>query len=344
MSSVGVVANPMAGRDVRRLLGRALQQTPDMKRNQIQRAVVGAVAAGARRVVLMRDVFRTAESAIEGLRLHAELALLEGPVETNADDTARAVNALRRQGCGALVVLGGDGTHRQVARAWRDAPLVPLSTGTNNVFPEMLEATSAGAAAGLLAAGAVTGEEISRPCKVLEVVYADGAGDLALVDVALLEGDHPGSLLPFDPGLLRQLVLSRAEPAAVGMSPIGGLLHPLGQDDDGGLAVRCTAPGAGGAALLVPVSPGLYRTAYVAEARPLPEGEWTTLRGPGVVAFDGDRSRRLASGEPLRVRVVRDGPRVIDVRRALRLAAERGVFRERPAWHDALEGGRYDCC
>jgi hypothetical protein len=334
----------MAGRDVRRLLGRALQQTPDMKRNQIQRAVVGAVAAGAQRVLLMRDVFRAAESAIEGLRLHAEVALLDGPMETNAGDTQYAARALRDAGCGALIVLGGDGTNRQVTLAWPDAPLIPLSTGTNNVFPEMLEATSAGAAAGLVAAGAVHADEVSQRCKIVEVEYSDAETDLALIDVAVLEGDHIGSLLAFDPIQLRDLILTRAEPAAVGMSPIGGLLQPVGRDDPGGLAVRCTAPDAGGSPLLVPISPGVYRTAYVAEATLLTEGVWTSISGPGVVANDGDRTRTLAAGEIARARVVRRGPRVIDVGRTMALAAERGFFRKRPAWHDAIDTGGYDCC
>ena len=335
----------MAGRDVRRLLGRALQQTPEMKRNAIQRAVVGAVAGGARRVLLMRDVFRTAQSAIEGLRLHAQVELLDLPMETGPADTRRASRALRDTGCGALVVLGGDGTNRQVALEWPEAPLVPLSTGTNNVFPEMLEATSAGAAAGLVASGAVGLEEAATRCKVVEVEYGAGATELALVDVAVLEGDHAGSLLAFDPAQLRDLVLTRAEPAAVGMSPIGGLLHPLGRDDAGGVHVRCTAPGAGGRALLVAISPGLYRTAHVAEAGPVAEDAWVPLPGPGVVATDGDRVHTLAPGESARARVARRGPWVIDVPRALALAAERGVFRERPGWHDALEGGgAFDCC
>jgi len=330
VGTVGILANPMAGRDVRRLIGRALQQTPDMKRNQIQRAVVGAVAAGARRVLLMRDVFRAAESAIESLRLHADVALLDGPIETNAGDTRRNALALRDAGCGALIVLGGDGTNRQVALAWPDAPLIPLSTGTNNVFPEMLEATSAGAAAGLVAAGAVSIDEVSRRCKVVEVEYPNSETDLALVDVALLEGDHPGSLLAFDPTQLRDLVLTRAEPAAVGMSPIGGLLQPVGRDDPGGITVRCTAPDAGGRPLLVPISPGLYRTAYVAHVAPLEEGVWTQVSGPGVVATDGDRMRMLGPRETARARVMRRGPRVIDVPRTLTLAAKRGIFRERP--------------
>ena len=344
--TVGLIANPMSGRDVRRFQGRALQQTPDMKRNQIQRAVIGAVAGGARRVLLLRDVFRSAENAIQNLRLHASLEFLDVAVETSPADTLRAAEALRKEGCGALVVLGGDGTNRIVARAWRDAPLVPISTGTNNVFPRQLEATVAGAAAGLVASGAVPLDEVATPAKVVLAEYADGRHDLALVDAALLEGDHPGSLLHFDPARLRHLLLTRAEPAAVGMSPVGGLLHPTGAADDHGVEVRLGEADGSGRPLLVPVSPGIYRHAHVTSSRRVDLGEEVVMTGPGVIAFDGDRQRRLEPGEPVRLRVVRDGPRVVDENLALRAAAERGVFLDHQHWHDpgGSASGGFDCC
>ena len=40
-----------------------------------------------------------------------------------------------RHDAGAVVALGGDGTCRDVAIGWPDAPLIAISTGTNNVFP-----------------------------------------------------------------------------------------------------------------------------------------------------------------------------------------------------------------
>jgi hypothetical protein len=334
----------MSGRDVRRLVGRAQMQTPEMKRNAIKRAVIGAVAGGARRVLLLRDVFRSVEGAVEHLRLHAEMEFLDLPLETSPTDTLRAAEALRKAGCGALLVLGGDGTQRLGARAWPGAPLVPLSTGTNNVFPEMLEPTTAGAAAGLVAAGAVSLDEVSRAEKIVEVALADGGRDVAVVDAALLAGDHEGSLLHADPEKLRHLVLARAEPAAVGLSPVGGLLHPAGRDDERGVEVRCAATGDGGRPLLVPVSPGVYGRAHVRSARPLPLGERVEMRGPGVLALDGDRVRRLAPGERVVLRVVREGPRAIRVDRTLGLAAERGVFADRPELHGAGAGRVFDCC
>ncbi len=341
---LGVIANPMSGRDVRRLVGRAQTHTPDAKRNQLQRAVVGAVAGGVTRVLLVRDLFRVSERAVDLLRIGAEMEFLDiGKLDTKPSDTLRAVEAMRKAGCGALLVLGGDGTQRLVAKAWPDAPLLPLSTGTNNVFPETVEATTAGAAAGLVASGRLPVAEVATRAKLLRARYADGAESLGVIDGVLVADDHPGSFMPFDPEKIRQVVLSRAEPGAVGMSPIGGLLEPASAADDFGVAVECTARGEG-RPLLVPVSPGLYRTAWVRSARRIALGEEVVLRGPGVVEFDGDRERLLAPDEPMHLRVVREGPWVIDTARALRLAAERGLYLDRPHWHDESDSGTGPGC
>jgi hypothetical protein len=249
---------------------------------------------------------------------------------------------MRAAGCGALLVLGGDGTNRLVAQAWPDAPIVPLSTGTNNVFPLMVEPTLAGAAAGLVAAGRLALAEVAERAKVVRVRYADGGESLALVDAGLLVDDHVGSLLSLDPVKLRTLVLARAEPASVGLSPLGGLVEPCGPGDDFGVELRC---GTGGRALLAPVSPGIYRTALVSGARRLALGETVEVKGPGVLAFDGDRERALAPGERVELRVARDGPWVIDPARALALASARGLYWDRPHVHEPdADGHGPGCC
>jgi hypothetical protein len=154
--------------------------------------------------------------------------------------------------------------------------------------------------------------------------------------------------MPFEPKKLRRLVLARAEPTAVGMSPIGGFLHPCGEADDGGVDVTCGAPDAAGRTLLAPVSPGLFRAVRIVASRPLALGEVVAIEGPGVLAFDGDRERTLAPGQRATLRVVRAGPRVIDVAAALGLAAREGVLLDRDHWHDpfdeAFGGGGMDCC
>ncbi len=343
---VGLILNPMSGRDVRRLVGRAQTESLEVKRSQLARAVVGAAAGGARQLHYVRDVFRLAEQALEYLQLDdVKLTQLEiGPLTTTPADTTRAALAMREAGCAALLVMGGDGTSRIVASAWPDVPLVALSLGTNNVFPERVEATLAGAALGLVASGRVALAEVARRAKVVRAKFADGKETLALIDAVLVADDHPGSLLPFDAGKIRRAILSRAEPDAVGMSPLGGLLLPTRKEDDAGVDVTCCAPGQGGRALLVPISPGLYRTAFVTDARRVALGEVIVVEGPGILEFDGDRERVLAPGERAQLRVVRDGPWQIDVARALALGAERGLFLDRPHWHDEGDTGEGPGC
>src|SRR4029078_11320155 len=71
----------------------------------------------------------------------------------NQEDSRRAAELMAADGVRCLVTLGGDDTNRVGAKGCGDLPLMPISTGTNNVFPFMIEATTAGLAAGLVACG-----------------------------------------------------------------------------------------------------------------------------------------------------------------------------------------------
>ena len=284
---VGVIANPMSGKDVRRLLARASRVTPESKRDQVSRAVVGAVACGASHLLLLKEPMRISQLAVEGMRLDAELEMLDIGARLDAGDTQRAALAMKERGCGAVIVLGGDGTNRAITQVWPDAPLISLSTGTNNVFPILVEATIAGAAAGLVASGGVALEEVATRAKLVHLESRSGARTLAVIDAVRLEGDHVGNMTPVDPSMIREVVLARAEAGSVGMSPIGGLIEPCGMDDDFGVVVRCVPHDAGGRTLRVPVSPGLFRTVHFEELRRVELGEWVEVPGPGVLAFDG---------------------------------------------------------
>ena len=51
---------------------------------------------------------------------------VETPRTYDERDSIVAAQAMREEGVGAVVVLGGDGTNRAVALGWPDVPVVPL--------------------------------------------------------------------------------------------------------------------------------------------------------------------------------------------------------------------------
>ena len=322
MSALAICVNPMSGRDVRRLAARATNMTHEAKRDIVARVAAGADAVGVSELFVTREPFRIASAALEHMNLTAKVNVLDLPISNDAGDTERAIEAFVQRGCTTVVSLGGDGTNRAIVRRFPDLDLVPLSTGTNNVFPQIVEPTVAGMVAGLVAVGRVSAADgLAAPVKVLHVQLGDGRTDVGLIDAVLLSDDHVGNLLPFDSGRLRQILLTRAEPDAIGMSPIGGYLDVVEASDDCGLLLEMGA----GQSFTAPLSPGLFREVSVASFSRIPFDMPVLFPAPGVLALDGDRDHKL-TGAGARVSVRRDGPRVFDIARTMRFAVREGMI------------------
>jgi predicted polyphosphate/ATP-dependent NAD kinase len=239
---VGVVANPLSGRDIRRLVTQASVFPTAEKANMIQRMLTAFGAVGVHRVLLSTDLGGISASVFRAIGRRGnqdsrwpEVEFLDGqPIRQNAQDTVEAVRRMVTAGARVIVCLGGDGTARVAASAAGDVPMLALSTGTNNVFPAVREATVAGLAAGLVATGAVPadgpdGHAVSR-AKLLEVRAGDRV-ETALVDVAVSTERHVGARAVWDPATVRQLFCAFAEPDAIGLSSILGQLSPVARHE-----------------------------------------------------------------------------------------------------------------
>ena len=154
---VGIVTNPESGHDIRRLLfGPSVFPTSE-KVSMVIRVLAALGVFGVQGVLMMPDHGGIAAGVIRAVRAHRsasfepwpEVIVLDQAIERSANDTRRAVRSMLNEGVRLIVVLGGDGTHRVVASECGDVPLVTLSTGTNNAFPDFRDATTAGLAAGL---------------------------------------------------------------------------------------------------------------------------------------------------------------------------------------------------
>lgn len=323
-SLLGIIVNPFSGRDVRRVAARASTSDHHEKQQQVTRLVLGALSRGVDRIFLAHEPFRINEKAVENLPERDQVEILKFPLTHSSRDTVTMSRMMWERGCRTFIVLGGDGTSRIVAGAYPDATLLPLSTGTNNVFPYRLEASVAGMAAGLIASGAIEADACLR-CKRVHVKAGDRR-EIALIDAVLLKNDFIGSLLPFAAENLGTLVLTRAEPASVGVSPIAGFAIPTGHHDNWGVVAECSD--AASTRVNVPISPGLHAYVGIEEVRRLALGETVNISGPGIIAFDGDRLIQLDADEEAEAHIERDGPRIIEAEQILKLAAERNLLRE----------------
>ncbi len=309
-ATIGMIANPVAGHDIRRLVGLASVVPNYEKAAIVRRVLAGLAAVGVAEVLYLPDPAGIVRTALDGLAPGVRARPLEMKIEGTAEDSTQAARLLAAAGVGAIVTLGGDGTNRAVAAGSGDVPLVAISTGTNNVFPTMIDGTVAGVAAGLVATGAVDRGQVVKRAKVVQV-DADGILESALVDAAVCLDRFVGARAIWDPSRITVIVLARTEPWAVGLSSIGGQLSPIGVDEPAGLYVEIGS----GPRVRAVIAPGLVLEVPIRSYRRLALEEVVELPVGGTIALDGERE--LHSTERARAWVAARGPAVVDIRAAL---------------------------
>jgi len=339
MSTVGIIANPASGKDIRRLVAHGSVFDNQEKVNILRRMLLALDAVGVDRVIFMPDYYGLGERALDGLKLHLESSFLDMPVRANDQDSTEAARRFREMGVNCIVTLGGDGTNRAVAKTCGTVPLVAVSTGTNNVFPDMVESTVAGLAAGLVATHAVDVERVTYHSKRLEI-YSSAVGacpnavggqpsavepvDIALIDVVTCADLFIGSRALWDPARIREIILASARPGSIGMSAVGSCLHPFDSREPIGMHLEL---GDGGDRVLAPVAPGLILPVEVRRYRLLRLGDEVPLRSePCTVALDGERYIEVGREQELTVRLTDRGPRVVDISKCMAEAARAGIF------------------
>jgi len=330
---VGVVANPLSGRDIRRLVTQASVFPTAEKANMIGRMLTALRAVGVQRVLLSTDLGGISASVLRAIGRRRgqdppwpEVEFLDGqPIRQTAQDTVDAVRRMVTSGARVIICLGGDGTARVAATATGEVPMLALSTGTNNVFPAVREATIAGLAAGLVATGAVPDGHAAARAKLLEVRVGDRV-QTALVDIAVCTERHVGARAVWDPATVTQLFCAFAEPDAVGLSSVLGQLAPVTRADPRGVTARLAADAP--RQVLAPIAPGLVTAVGVGEIEPIHPGQaYAVDARAGVIAVDGERELTFEPGERPVVRLRADGPRCVDVPAALAASARLGLLR-----------------
>lgn len=334
-SVVGILANPESGRDIRRLVASATVFQVAEKSNMVVRILLGLAAAGVSRAVMMPDKGGIAARVIQACDLHRavsscplpELTFLDMPIQGTSQDTLRAVPLMRDMGASVIVVLGGDGTHRLVAKVCGQTPMVTLSTGTNNCFPEFREATIAGMAAGLVASGSVPQQDVNRANKALVLEMNGQPVDLALVDLCVTDDSCIGARALWTPQNLKELFVTMASADAIGLSAVAGQLQPVDRKAAYGLHLTLAPPDGLLSEVLSPIAPGLLLPVAVSNLKRIYPGKSIAVTtAAGTIALDGEREVSFGPSDRAAVRLIMEGPITIDVGAVMAEAAKYGCF------------------
>jgi predicted polyphosphate/ATP-dependent NAD kinase len=324
MALVGIIANPASGKDIRRLVAHGSVFDNQEKVRIVRRILLGLSEMGVDRICFMPDYYGIVGRASGEIEIDAHVFPLEFTETGEQEDSTEAARLMQEQGANCIVVLGGDGTNRAVAKGNGAVPILPVSTGTNNVFPFMVEGTIAGMAAGLLACERVPLEECSFRSSKIEVLVDGEVRDLALVDVVVYDDIFTGSRAIWDMEKVSQVFLNRASADSIGLSSIGGQIHCIGPEEPRALYLEL---GEKGHLVVAPVAPGLIEKVFVRTQRLIETGEEVEIRSaPCVLGLDGERDFEVEPGKRTTLRVAEDGPRVVNVSRTMKAAMKAGVL------------------
>jgi hypothetical protein len=325
MTIVGIIANPSAGRDIRRLVAHASVFDNNEKVNIVRRMLAALDAVGVTRVWIMPDAYDIGRKALDNLRLDMEVRFIEMSARFDENDSIEAAACMVEAGARILITLGGDGTNRAVAKSCGKTPLTPISTGTNNAFPVMIEGTLAGLAAGLMAMGRVPLTAATTPTKRIELWRNGALEEIALIDLVVYRERFLASRAVWNINEVESALFTRTDPCAIGLSAVGSYLGLPPLHSGEALYVEM---GEGGVEVMAPIAPGIVRAVKVQRYRRVQLGERLamTTQTPVVIALDGERKLILPEGEQVELCVTDAGPVVVDVQRALTYATQIGAF------------------
>ncbi|MCC3144078.1 NAD(+)/NADH kinase [Halanaerobium sp. Z-7514] len=325
INSVGIIANPASGRDIRRLVAHGSVFDNVEKVNIVRRILLALNNLDLDKVYIMPDSFGIGNSALNGLwgeekkNFKIDVDIMNMTITGSAEDSFNAACLMEEKGVDVIIVLGGDGTNRVVVKALKNTAVLSLSTGTNNVFPIMAESTMLGLAAGLYTK--FTPEErekVTQPIKCIYIIKDGEIVDIALIDAVVVNESYIGSKALWHVELLEEILVTRSTSYDIGMVSIAGRLTDVGVLDNGGAFIRI---GDSEHKVKAAIAPGVIKTIPIKDWKKIKQEEVIELpKKKRIIALDGEREVVVKKDEKLKMQLTYAPARFLDYKAALELA------------------------
>jgi len=311
LASVGIIANPSAGKDIRRLVASGRVISNQEKANIITRFVKGLAYKGVNEIYFMPDKSGLFRPCVEELSNDLDINFLDTKHYDGPEQTLLAAKLINQAKCDCVLVLGGDGTNRLVAKNIGNVPLIPLSTGTNNAFPIIIDPTIAGLAAGfyIQTKGEKFNKNLISQKPKLSVSIDSKYEDIALIDMAISNQNFVGSKAIWDPNVLDHLFLTQSDPVSIGLSSIGSKVAKIPKNE----AIKLDFSKKG-QKVYAPIAPGLISEIFIKDWQLFSyDKKFNISNYSGTIALDGEREIEIYRRNKIEITLQKQGPFVLDV-------------------------------
>ncbi|MGC9100473.1 MAG: diacylglycerol kinase family protein [Caldisericum sp.] len=321
---VGIIANPQSGKDIRRLTSKASVFDNEEKVNIIERILSVFNFFNIEEIYYMEDAYGIVKKAASRIKA-SNLKII--PIEMNYTfDEVDSTNAskIMQNIVDIILVLGGDGTNRAVVKGLNmedPVPLAPISTGTNNVFPEMIEGTTVALAIISYLTSIEKGGNLRRE-KLLNIKFNNNS-DIALIDFAISKEQFIGSKAIWNEKSIIAVFVTRAEVTSIGFSSLVAFKNPIHRDDPfGGYVILGE-----GEEVIFPIAPGKLAKTSIKEKGIIKENNPIKMFVErGTIVLDGERKIELFKDTEVEISLLLNGPKVLNFRKAIAEGIKNGIF------------------
>ncbi|QGU94614.1 ATP-NAD kinase [Clostridium bovifaecis] len=329
MGAIGIISNPGSGKDIRRLFSSSMNLMNSEKANIVERAILAAYEFGTKKFYIMPDSYRTGERVLKNIKgkkgIEVDLTTLNFRETGQPRDTEKAVEMMNELDISCLVVLGGDGTSRLVAKGNPKMPIIPIATGTNNVYPENLEGTNVGMAAAYIDQKGYSNEIVYKD-KRIDIFINGELKEVAVVEAIISSNPLIGSKAIWKTDEILEIVAILCRADTIGFSAIIGVQEKANQSDPFGFAAKVNK---GSEKIKLPISAGEIIVINTTKPTKIDLGKSYIYRAEqhGTLALDGERTITYKIGDEIEFKITREGPIHVNVRNTLEKARDEGFFR-----------------
>ena len=306
-STVGIIANPLSGKDIRRLVASASVVSTHAKANELVKLYSGLVSEGIKKIVVMPDLSDITKRSREKFNDQVETEILKTTVIDHEETTIQAAKEMERRKLGCVVIFGGDGTCRLASKFLANTPILAISTGTNNLFPKKIDGTVAGMVVGKFY-NLKNKKDYCFKEQKLDIYINKKYKDSALVDAVISDIPYIGSKAIWNMDNVKEMFISKVIPEGIGFSSIAFHLTKKQDLINQGIYINFN-DSRSPMIIKAPIAPGKIEEVLINKWKIFDSNDLIEIAlKSGTIALDGERTIEFSISEKPSVKLNLKGP------------------------------------